>query len=115
MNPIVWVIGRNHWPRALLAAELLERGYEAYGFPDMAGALLALVHAERPALAIIDLSGIDADPADLRRFLERGTRLLGIADALSSRGALAAELPWARLLHRPCSIGEIADSVTGLL
>jgi len=116
-GPIVWVIEADHWPRALLVAELAERGYNAYGFADITGALVALhTRGKRaPALAVVELAGTDAEQADLRQLAERDIRLVGLADTRSARGPLARELPWSALIRRPCTIGEIADRVGALL
>ncbi len=113
----VWVIDANQWPRALLVAELTERGYDVSGFAGIAAALLALPSREaaQPLLALLELAGIEAEPSDLRQLLARGIRLVGICDARSARGRLAAELPWSALLRRPCTIGEIVDRVESLL
>ncbi len=116
-GPIVWVIDADHWPRALLVAELAERGFETFGFPDIAGALVALQTAgsKAPALAVIELAGADAVPEEVRRFAGREIRLVGLSDARSARGPLALELPWSALIRRPCTIGEVADRVESLL
>ena len=116
-GPIVWVIDADHWPRALLVGELAERGYDAYGFADIAGALVAL-HArgrKAPALAVIELAGTDAEQADLRQLAARDVRLVGLSNARSARSPLARELPWSALIRRPCTIGEVADRVESLL
>jgi len=116
-GPIVWVIDADHWPRALLVAELAERGYDTFGFPDVTRALAAL-HAPgktAPSLAVIELSAADPRQAEVRQIASRGIRLLGLTDARSARGALAHEIPWSALMRRPCTIGEIADRVESLL
>ena len=38
-EPAVWVIDSEQWPRACLRAELIERGYDAYGFISIGDAL----------------------------------------------------------------------------
>ena len=47
----IWIVGADHWPRALLRAELIERGYDATGFPTLEDAVtrLMLTRARRPA------------------------------------------------------------------
>ena len=30
--PVIWIIDAEQWPRALLRAELIERGYDAVGY-----------------------------------------------------------------------------------
>jgi hypothetical protein len=58
-GPRVWIVNADHWPRAYLRAELIERGYDAIGFETLKDALarLALRRAPRPALLILDLGG----------------------------------------------------------
>src|SRR5689334_9573424 len=37
--PVVWIVDAEHWPRAYLRAELIERGYDAVGFVGVREAL----------------------------------------------------------------------------
>ena len=39
---IVWIVDSEHWPRACLRAELIERGYDAVGFLELEKALAAI-------------------------------------------------------------------------
>jgi hypothetical protein len=32
--PVVWIIDPDQWPRAMLRAELIERGVDAVGLPE---------------------------------------------------------------------------------
>ena len=52
----IWIVGADHWPRALLRAELIERGYDATGFVTLEDAVrrLMLPPARRPALLVLD-------------------------------------------------------------
>ena len=52
----IWIVGADHWPRALLRAELIERGYDATGFVTLEEAVrrLMLPPARRPALLVLD-------------------------------------------------------------
>ena len=43
-RPMIWIVERQQWPRALLRAELLERGYEIIGFTRVDEALSAFRH-----------------------------------------------------------------------
>ncbi len=59
-EPIFWVIDAEQWPRACLRAELIERGYDAYGFIEVQEALNSLSRVEaapKPALIILELRG----------------------------------------------------------
>ena len=42
MRHRIWIISNQHWPRAFLRAELMERGYEVDSFEGMPQALSAL-------------------------------------------------------------------------
>ena len=44
-EPILWVIDSEQWPRAMLRAELIERGYDPYGFITIGDALDSLSRA----------------------------------------------------------------------
>ena len=48
----IWIVSADHWPRALVRAELIERGYDATGFATLEDAVtgLMLTRARRPAL-----------------------------------------------------------------
>src|SRR2546427_10879771 len=57
LPPVVLVVLPEQWPRALLRAELIERGYDAVGAPDLRTAFRFPSLAEprgRVALVIVD-------------------------------------------------------------
>ena len=112
--PQVWVIAGQHWPRALLRGELIERGCDAVGFSDPGRALRALTRPghQAPRLIVLDLStGVEEDVVS--RFESFGVPVLLIA------GAVEAARPWvggrAGVLRRPLSVGAIAEAVSRLL
>jgi hypothetical protein len=108
----IWVIGADHWTRAYLRAELIERGHDAVGFAATADALLRLaLHRERPALAVIDLHGQPPGPRKLGVLLHGGFPVLAIGGAVEWATPSLAARPWAARLHRPLTIGAIADEV----
>lgn len=106
----------DQWPRALLRAELRERGYDAVGASDLVDALG--IPASDPGRGPVRLLLVDhrvvAGPEDLLLFRLRARHgdppvvLLASATSSQERG------PWARVLRRPLSIGEIADAVAAL-
>ena len=69
-GPRIWVVDADHWPRAYLRAELIERGYDATGFETLrnAAARLVLAPTLRPAALVVDLRGQHVDER-LRAFL----------------------------------------------
>lgn len=106
----VWIIDAEQWPRALLRAELIERGFDAVGYITVRDAIDSLPE-RAPAAIVVDLRG---QPLQLvERLLALRVPLLVIGGALE-----IAELPqdaaWTAILRRPISIGEIADRVTAL-
>jgi FixJ family two-component response regulator len=109
-GPPIWIVNADHWPRAYLRAELLERGYDAIGFETLEDALarLALARALRPALLLLDLDGQIVD--DRQRLALANARV----PILAVTGAGAAQAPpgpLAGTLRRPLTIGAIADAV----
>jgi hypothetical protein len=107
----VWVIDREHWPRACLRAELIERGLDAIGFETIADALVALWRPAQtaPTIVIIDLGGQRLDPRTLVPFHKRGCQLVAIAGAVEREAAVARWPAWAALLSRPVKLGDVAD------
>src|SRR5579872_5566744 len=57
MAPVVWIIDTEHWPRAFLRAELIERGYDAVGYLTVDDASETIA-ARFPDAAVIDLRGV---------------------------------------------------------
>jgi hypothetical protein len=111
--PRILLVMPEHWPRALLRAELIERGYDVVGTPDLPAALLSRpVEKDRGPVRVIV---VDQDV-----LVEPQSRLL---DLLASRhpnarlvllGRAQLETPpgdWDQILRRPALIGEIASAV----
>ena len=110
MPGVVWIIDGEQWPRAMLRAELIERGFDAVGFLTVRDAIDSLPE-RHPHAIVVDLRG---QPLPLVE------RLL----ALEVPVAIVAGLPeihdlpergWAAVLRRPVSLGEIADRVAALV
>jgi DNA-binding response OmpR family regulator len=108
--PVVWIVSAEHWPRALLRAELIERGYDAVGFVRVAD-LLRAWRARRPALVVVDLAGQHGLDVAFRVWERAGVPVLGIAGAAEASWDSVRGFAWAALLRRPQTIGGIADSV----
>jgi hypothetical protein len=117
VKDLVWIIGTDHWPRAYLRAELLERGYDAVGFVTVGDALaaLALHPAQRPRLAAIDLQGHPLDSKQLAPLLRAGFPTLAIGGLAEWGTEPVRKLPWTATLRRPLTIGAIADEIGRLL
>jgi len=115
----VWILDSDHWPRAYLRAELIERGYDAEGFVTLSELLIRLTLAPaRPALVVIDLRGQRSQASSdrqLTHLLGAGFPVLAIGGATELESERLGARPWARFLRRPLTIGEVADEVDRLL
>lgn len=103
---VVWIIDAEQWPRAMLRAELIERGRDAAGYETIHDAIESLP-VRPPHVIVVDLRG---QPLRLvERLLAIGVPVIVIGGLLEIN-----ELPdgaWSAVLRRPVSIGEIADAV----
>ena len=115
----VWIVNSDHWPRAYLRAELLERGYDAEGFVTLTELLVRLALAPaRPALVVLDLQGQRSQGSNdrqLTRLLGAGFPVLAIGGAAEWQDEGLRTRPWTRFLRRPLTIGEVADEADRLL
>jgi hypothetical protein len=108
--PVVWIIDADQWPRALLRAELIERGFDAVGYLSAPDAL-AKLGARFPDLIVADLKGVTRE--DVENLFKVGVPVIGIAAI--PEPAWVGDFPWAALLRRPVSIGEISASVSKMV
>jgi len=104
-------VNADHWPRAYLRAELIERGYDATGFETLKDALIRLLIArsQRPALLVIDLHGQAIDDKLATALLRERLPVIAVADATSPPSAPPGVL--VDLLRRPVTIGAVADTI----
>lgn len=110
-KPRVWIVDADHWPRAYLRAELIERGYDATGFETAKEAVIRLLvaRAHRPDLLVIDLHAQVIDDELEGVLLRERLPVVAIAEATSSDSALRGVL--VDRLRRPLTIGAIAAAV----
>jgi DNA-binding NtrC family response regulator len=113
-EPLLWVIDSEQWPRACLRAELIERGYDPYGFITIGDALESLSRQPpepKPALIVLELRGQDLTEQLIEaiRALRIPTIVLGGAAELNEPVVQARQ--WQVVLKRPFSLGKIADVV----
>jgi hypothetical protein len=112
-EPVLWIVDSEQWPRACLRAELIERGYDPYGFIAMADALdyLSRRISPRPEALILELRGQNLSPETLEaiRNLRVPTILLGGGSELND--PLITQGHWDFVLKRPFSLGTVADLV----
>jgi FixJ family two-component response regulator len=112
----VWIVDSDHWPRAYLRAELIERGYDAEGFVRVTDLLSRLsLSAVRPALVVVDLRGQELKERDLVGLLSARIPVLAIGGSTEAEDERRRARGWAKFLRRPLTLGEIADQVERLL
>jgi len=109
----VWIVDGDQWPRAVLRAELIERGYDAVGFVALRDAVVRLVSFPRqgPQAIVVDLQGQMDDVSLLAALFRRGIAVVAITGAAEAATPGVRDLPWAALLHRPVTIGAVADAL----
>jgi hypothetical protein len=111
--PIVWIIGADHWPRAMTRAELIERGVEAVGFVEARDAAIELMRtrSQRPSLVVIDVRNQVIDERWLAPFVDAGVPLVAVAGATEASEVTSQRIPWRAVLRLPITIGQIADAI----
>ena len=102
--PTIWIIDAEHWPRALLRAELIERGYDAVGFVTVDDALRVMPQ-RWPHAIVVELRHLARE--EVERLTRGQVPVIGIAPATWTE----EDIPGVSILRRPVSIGEIADRV----
>jgi hypothetical protein len=110
----IWIVGSEHWPRAFLRAELIERGHDAVGFATLRDALagLATSPSARPDLIVLDLHELAAADEELVGSLfQYGVPIVAIAGAAEAGDEGLRDRPWAAFLRRPITIGAIVESI----
>jgi DNA-binding response OmpR family regulator len=112
----VLLVMPDQWLRALLRAALREAGYDAAGTRTPAGALrLAQPEPGRGPVGAIVLDHREVTAAD-RAALER-LRLATEAPIVLIAAAAreVGDGPWARVVRRPVSIGELVGTIATLI
>ena len=112
----VWIVDSDHWPRASLRAELIERGHDAEGFVTLTELLVRLALAPiRPALVVIDLQGQSWNDRQLERLVGPDFPVIAIGGATEWGNDRLRTRGWTRFLRRPLTLGAVADEVDRLL
>ncbi len=107
-DKVVWIIDAEHWPRALLRAELLERGFDAVGFETYADAIENLPW-RRPDAIVVETRGQPV--AQIRRLLNLGVPVILTGGAPEIEDPAYAVGGWGAVMRRPVTLGQIADAV----
>ena len=111
-EPVIWIIDSEHWPRAYLRAELIERGYEAISFSAFSQALADLKRvAPRPEAIVLELRDQEITSEALDTLARAKVPVIGIGGSVEMNNSAIADFSWAELLRRPVSIGAVADAV----
>ena len=112
-KPMVWIIDRQQWPRALMRAELIERGYEAIGFEGVDEALRAFRHRlyARPQVIILELKDLADEEARIRALAGLGIPTIVLAGAAEEQRAILREKRWTFILKRPVTLGQVVEEV----
>jgi hypothetical protein len=115
-KPMVWVIDAEHWPRACLRAELIERGFDVIGFEGMFQALSALEHGlyVRPFAMVIDLHHLPIQSKEKQALALEATPKILLGGGVDLNEAWVKETDWAEVLRRPFTIGRVADAMESL-
>lgn len=111
----VWVIDRQHWPRALLCGELLESGFEVAGFESLEDALAALerVTAFWPDLIVIELKGLGvAVEAGLSHLAYIDLPIILMGGAVELNKEVVRSGKWTAILKRPFTLGRVVCLVS---
>ena len=116
-EPVVWVVDSKQWPRACLRAELIERGYDPYGFIAITDALDSYSNGVSPKPEVLSL---EFRGQNLTQQVVESIRHLGIPTILLGGNAelsdpLVRERKWDMVLKRSFSLGTIADLVETLV
>lgn len=115
LPPRVLIVMPAQWPRALLRAELRERGYDAAGARDLLEALSEDEPAEGPVrLILIDHDALaEGDAQLLQDLVHRLAEHHPAAAVFLLAGTMHKEPegPWQQVLRRPMSISEIVTAV----
>lgn len=112
--PRVLIVSDDQWPRALVRAEMEAGGWDAVGAPDLRWAARALPDepGRGPVRLVIlaqDAAG-DAAALEALRALHPSAPIL----LLGHRVREPPAGPWAEVLRRPVSVGEVVAAAARL-
>jgi hypothetical protein len=116
-GPLVWIIDAQQWPRAYLRAELVERGFNAVGHPDLSEAVAVLRSrsVSWPAVIVLELRDQATERELLDVLMRTRIPVVLLVGAVEANEQLIKEYTWAAVMNRPFSIGSVADKVEELI
>jgi hypothetical protein len=114
---VVWVVSGQHWLRACLRAELIERGHGAVGYVMLAQALAAFGRPSRtlPGVIVLDLCGATLQRGELDALASLGIPIVVLGGAMEMNAPSVSEFEWAAVVRLPSTIGQVADVVDDVL
>ena len=115
-EPIVWIIDSEHWPRAGLRAELIERGCEAIGFTAIVEAVITLqfLAGPKPHVIVLELREQDLGRELLSALAGTGIPIVVLGGAMELNEPVIREFDWAAVIKRPFTLGAVTDKVIEL-
>lgn len=116
-EPVLWVVDREQWPRACLRAELIERGYNPYGFILLDDALdyFSKGRSPRPEALILELRGQRLTNKSLQNLQALAIPTIVLGGSADMNDPLIRNRKWDVVFKRPFSLGEVADVVERLV
>jgi DNA-binding NtrC family response regulator len=110
---VVWIVDREHWPRACLRAELIERGYDAVGFLELDQAMAAIRAPDlhKPRVIVLELRDQVLTPSALESLADSKIPVIALTGAQELNNPLVRDFAWASVLSRPFALGNVADAV----
>jgi len=112
-EPILWIVDTEQWPRACLRAELIERGYDAYGFVTISDALESLSKgaSPKPEALVLELRGQDLTPETMDKIRSLGIPMILLGGNSELNDPIVMQHQWDTILRRPFSLGMVTDVV----
>ena len=104
LRSTIWIINADQWPRAMLRAELIERGFDAVGYMTVRDAIDSLI-TRKPDAIIVDAKGQPAE--QVARLTKIGVPVFVVA----GHGDEFVDAPYTEVIKRPVTLGELADRV----
>jgi DNA-binding response OmpR family regulator len=116
-EPVIWIIDSEQWPRACLRAELIERGYDAYGFVTIRDALewFARPASAKPECIVLELRGQKLTGQLVQAIRSPQVPIIVLGGSAELNEPLIEEQQWEAVLRRPVSLGTIADVIQNRL
>jgi hypothetical protein len=110
---VVWVVSSQHWLRACLRAELIERGHDAVGYVMLAQVLAVPGRSDGalPGVIVLDLSGATLQRGELDAMAGLGIAVVVLGGAMEMNAPGVSEFEWAAVVRLPSTIGQVADVV----